>query len=178
MVEENHAGMVECRLCQIMALPASVRQLQDTVLKESVAFEWIPGLGAFVEGYSLLVCRTHMLSTADLAHEAIVELQEMLAFAIRGLSAMYGTGVVAFEHGAMTSACHAGSCIAHHHIHLVPVDLPDLPNKLEAQFEKIIDVRLLSDLPALQANRTAYIVTVRRGTSVRLLREWDNAAMR
>jgi len=114
-------------------------------------------LGAFVEGYSLLVCKPHVLSTAALAHEVIAELEELLAVTIERLSEVYQTGIVVFEHGSMSSVCHAGSCVTHQHLHLIPAHLPDLPKKLETQFEKIPTIKLLSDLLVLQASQTPYI---------------------
>jgi hypothetical protein len=130
-------------LCQIMLCPRDQREPQDTLIRESASFEWIPGLGALVEGYSLIVCKKHALSTAGLDMPTILELEVFLDQVSHELSCLYQRGIIVFEHGSMSEKCHAGGCIIHQHLHVLPADLPHLPQKLEAHFSRITSVSSL-----------------------------------
>ena len=73
-----------CRLCGIVSQAMAERDATDTLLRETQHFEWVPGLGAFVEGYSLLVSKEHVLNTGALPLEQIDELA-VFAHEVRAL---------------------------------------------------------------------------------------------
>lgn len=148
---------MNCRLCEILSEPPGLRQPHDTLLRESTAFEWVPGLGALVEGYSLIVSKKHVFNTAALPRPTILELEAFLSDVVHHLTTIYGTGVVVFEHGSMGPRDCAGGCIVHQHLHLLPTDLPDLPPILETSFQTIHGLTRLTDLRPLHTSQTPYI---------------------
>jgi ATP adenylyltransferase len=119
-----------CRLCKVVLTPHHLRAKHDVVLMETDAFEWLPGLGAFVEGYSLIVSKRHVPNTGCLDDSSIAELERFVTEVKHILRAIYAAGTIVFEHGSVGVRQKAGCCIEHHHLHILPFDLPAIPSHM------------------------------------------------
>src|SRR5947209_3865283 len=92
----------------------------DTVLARTRSFFLIPGVGAMVPGYTLLISRSHFSSMALLPDQAFRELMRFTRSAVSPISRMFGP-LLLFEHGVINRANPSGSCIDHAHWHIMPV---------------------------------------------------------
>ncbi|MDO8720825.1 MAG: hypothetical protein Q7J31_01170, partial [Syntrophales bacterium] len=86
--------------------------------------------GAFVEGYSLIVSKRHVPNTGCLDDSSIAELERFATEVERILRAIYAVGTIVFEHGSVGVRRKAGCCIEHHHLHILPFDLPTIPSHM------------------------------------------------
>jgi hypothetical protein len=146
-----------CRLCCIVDQDLDQRKVQDAILSDMGRFQWIPGLGAFVEGYSLIISKDHILNTGCLTIEAIRELRSFIMYVQNHLHDIYGTGCVTFEHGVMGPVRTAGSCVDHHHIHIFPLTMPTLPLTILRVFTDVRLIEGLEDLIRINEQGTPYI---------------------
>lgn len=111
---------------------------------------WViwPTIGAIVPGYVLLVSKRHRFSVMACSEEEIDELEYLLARTRNMLQDIYGSPCIAFEHG---SGCGAGmktSCIAHCHLHVLPLK-EDIYRRID--FQKMqMDVTPIKSLRSLQ----------------------------
>jgi diadenosine tetraphosphate (Ap4A) HIT family hydrolase len=127
----------ECRLCTIVSkLPQKREDIEDTLLYQTEHFEWIPGLGSFVEGYSLIVSKSHVFNTGCFSLEVLEEIEHIILYAKKILKEIYKKDSVVFEHGSMGGRQYAGSCIEHQHLHILPIEIPGIPDILRRKFEK------------------------------------------
>ena len=146
-----------CSFCNIVKQDACQRSEQDTSIMATERFEWIPGLGAFVEGYSLIISNVHVLNTGCLSVDAVQELEGVIADVKQSLRTLYGTGGVVFEHGTMGGLDQAGCCVEHHHIHVLPIDCAELPSIVRKAFPNLRSIRALAELKALQDRKIPYV---------------------
>lgn len=119
-----------CRLCKVVQTPHHLRAKYDIVLMETDGFEWLPGLGAFVEGYSLIVSKRHVPNTGCLDESSLAELERFVREVKRILRGIYAVGTIVFEHGSVGARRKAGCCIEHQHLHILPFDLPTIPGHM------------------------------------------------
>lgn len=154
---ESKDAMFDCKLCRIVAEEGKGDKVQDCFLQESRDFVWVPGLGAFVEGYSLIISKGHMLNTGAMEEECVEELEQFVGLTSRSLEQMYGTDVIVCEHGSMGGTHKSGSCIDHQHLHLFPVNLSKLPLVFERKLEEIAEIGSLKDLMRLHEQRLPYL---------------------
>ena len=82
----------------------------------------IPPIGAFKEGYMLLITRKHIPSFSYLTIEELENVELLINSIIESASKYYGSYTI-FEHGAMDSLKNGGCCIDHAHIHLFPAKI-------------------------------------------------------
>jgi diadenosine tetraphosphate (Ap4A) HIT family hydrolase len=72
-----------------------------------------------VEGHLLLISNDHITSLAGNIHEAAAMLEDAKAAAENLVSEVYGDFTY-FEHGALSFTRHAGACVDHAHLHILP----------------------------------------------------------
>ncbi len=149
--------MFDCKLCRIVAGEGKGDKVQDCILQESRDFVWVPGLGAFVEGYSLIISKGHILSTGAMAEVRVEDLEQFVGLISGSIEQLYGTDVIVCEHGSMGGTHKAGSCIDHQHLHLFPVNLSKLPLVLEREFEEIAEIGSLKDLMGVHEQKVPYL---------------------
>ncbi len=147
----------DCRLCKVVQTPIGERAIHDTVLLETDAFEWIPGIGAIVEGYSLIVSKHHVPNTGHLNDSAIAELDRFAGEVKRILKEVYSVGTIVFEHGTAGSRRKAGCCIEHQHLHLLPCDLATIPVQLKRILPVPIAIDSFFELKPYQAEGKPFI---------------------
>lgn len=99
----------------------------EHILYESDNFIVIPGLGAFFEGYTMIVPKRHVMSFAELSEEEFQEFLRVLNDMRFILESIYEKEIFVFECGSGRDGGgkHATS-IVHAHIHLAPTDMPVL----------------------------------------------------
>ena len=150
----------KCRLCKVVGRSEQERTVQDSLLAQTDHFQWIPGLGAFVEGYSLIISNKHILNTGAFNTEVINELETFINKTKMVLSRIYKSNCIIFEHGSMGSLNHAGSCVEHHHIHIFPVNFPFVPKVLCNNFEYSGPINSMQDLRKFNIEQIPYIYYV------------------
>jgi len=111
---------MRCLFCDIATSRVNNPGPEDMVLAESESFVVKPGLGQFALGYSLICSRRHVPNMAALSISELDELEVVAGVFSKRLEAMTGKRVVRFEHGTCSST-HAGSCLDHAHLHLLPM---------------------------------------------------------
>ena len=98
--------------------------LRSRIIGETQNFIVAPTLGAFVEGYVLIVAKHHYPSVSQMPISSIKELRALMNQVKREIRVVYGIGSVCFEHGESLCSRRAGGCISHTHVHVVPCDVP------------------------------------------------------
>ena len=99
----------------------------EHILFETDHFYVVPGAGAIVDGYILLLPKQHILSFAALPEEQRDEFISVLYTIKSIISAIYGKPVIAFENG--TGSCGGGkheTSILHAHFHFMPIEGIDI----------------------------------------------------
>lgn len=112
-----------CQLCHIAASPEIAEARWNRPLITTSSFLVVPSLGALVEGWLLILPRTHRLSMAQLSPKELVELRVLAEDLARQLQSMYGLPTVMFEHGAHADGQPIGCSVDHAHLHVVPIGL-------------------------------------------------------
>ena len=151
-LDNEYPGCNDCSLCKVVNEPVDTRGIQDTLLDQTDHFQWIPGLGSFVEGYSLIVSKKHVLNTGCFNVDVINELERFICEIRKTMRALYEMGSVVFEHGTMGSRDYAGSCIEHQHIHILLADFSDVPSVLLNNFVNHGPISSMKDL--IELNQT------------------------
>jgi len=147
----------ECRLCQIVKKFEEEREIQDTLIDQTNHFQWLPGLGAFIEGYSLIVSKKHVFNTGCLSVDIIKELELFIIKIKKILKTIYKSSSIVFEHGSIGKDNYAGASIEHHHVHVFPVDIPLVPNILLNNFTRPEKIISINDLKKYNENQIPYI---------------------
>ena len=126
------------------------------VIYESNYFLVVAGLGALLEGYVLLIAKTHYLSIAKLPQLMIDDLESLKRCIRSAIEESYTSSVVFFEHGAITESKRAGCCIDHVHIHAFPCEI-DLKPTLEKHLPKENQIHSLKELSKFAKTNLPYI---------------------
>lgn len=133
--------MFNCCLC------AELRGKQDSefyqryqgvppnrIITETENFVVIPSIGQIMEGYLLIVAKTHRASMGCLSNGEIKELKELMGRTRLLLTRTYGKPLF-FEHGVVDGIESGGCGISHAHIHAVPLaDEVDLLPVIQQSF--------------------------------------------
>ncbi len=156
-LEEKYLECSECKLCEVVNRREENREIENTFLDQTDHFIWVPGLGSFVEGYSLVISKNHVLNTGCFDTQVIQELDLFIQKIRRKLRNIYKSDSILFEHGSMGRHDYAGSCIEHHHLHILPVDLPSVLEFLSQKFARRHPISSLEDLTHFNQDRIPYI---------------------
>lgn len=116
-----------CRFCDI--IDGQYRYIGiDEPIASNDEFIAVPSIGALVEGWMLIIPKTHQHSMKNVYEStALTVIVESL---FPSISRQYGP-LIAFEHGANKEDSITGCGTDHAHLHLVPLDeslVPDLQN--------------------------------------------------
>lgn len=126
---QDSTGMVsqstsECLLCRIYERTTEHKEFP---VYETENFYVLPGLGAFFDGYLMIVPKAHVMSFALLGDKILSEFYQVLSDISSILEAIYGKKVFAFEcSSGKTGAGKHKTSIVHAHFHLAPTDMPVL----------------------------------------------------
>jgi ATP adenylyltransferase len=136
-----------CRICASLGLPVIERPLADRPLFAAEGFEVWLSLGAFIEGWLLLIPKDHQLNIARLPARSMPQLVELCERVQVAVERLYGP-VVMFEHGPAQTETLVGCGVDHAHLHMVP-----FAGSLRQAIDLVISTTLtwseLSGLPAL-----------------------------
>ena len=115
-----------CMLCRIV----EGRPLRkEYILYETKNFFCVPGLGAFFDGYVMIVPKKHVMSFAELNEEEFEEFLQVLDDMRFILESIYKKKIFVFECGSgRNGGGKHETSIVHAHIHLAPTDMPVLAN--------------------------------------------------
>ena len=134
----------DCMLCRITK-GNPIRE--EHILYESENFFVVPGLGAFFDGYVMIVPKRHVMSFAELEEDEFEEFLQVLDDMKFILESIYKKKIFVFECGSGKNGGgkHATS-IVHAHIHLSPTDMPVLKSVRESGINPgLIEPRDLQD---------------------------------
>ncbi len=126
-------GPAECPFCALVSEGRSPvwdylfrADSTDEIILRSASFLVILDTAPLAEGHLLIITKAHISSLAGLTKPERAELDSVKHDAESLLGEAYGP-ISFFEHGAEKFAKHAGACIDHAHLHLVPGDFDILP---------------------------------------------------
>jgi ATP adenylyltransferase len=111
--------MNTCCLC-LNLVPGVARQSWDNPVFESQNFVALPSLGSLVEGWLLLVPKTHFISLGALPEALVTEMDDMKAKVTAHVRNEYGE-ICVFEHGPAFASRKVGCTVDHAHLHIVPL---------------------------------------------------------
>jgi diadenosine tetraphosphate (Ap4A) HIT family hydrolase len=143
-----------CPFCLIANSSPLAVHAEDVVIAESTSFFAKPGLGQFAEGYTLVCSREHITNMASLTPEQLDELAGFTETMRERLTAMTGGRVIIFEHGTCSDT-HAGSCVDHAHLHLVP--LPESVDPSLVLPFPFVSIARYAQLTQLHTGNRAYL---------------------
>lgn len=163
----------ECRLCNIWA--GDCPQVFDQPYMKSENYMALVSVGAFVEGWTLIVPQTHVYSIR--AFYSLPEFWEFVGKVSRHIQDVYGKKVICFEHGA--NSCDSDtSCGTHHaHLHLVPFGESLTKDILaDRSWTKVLaknvattvgkqEYLLYSDLEQIDTHTEVYVHILKKGES-------------
>lgn len=134
----------DCLFCKLLAGKPIHKQ---EPLYETENFLVIPGSGAFVDGYLMILPKKHVMSCAELSYEIRLEMYNVLQDIKLILRSIYQKDILIWENGSGT--CGHGkskNSIVHAHIHACPCLLDILQTtKMSGINLKEIDVDSLPD---------------------------------
>ena len=116
--------------------------MASRVIEKTEHFEAIPTLGAFVEGYVMVVSLDHYECVGRIPKNYYPELKCFLREMKDRIARCYGMKTVCFEHGSVSCTNRFGGCINHAHIHIVPCNelLIDQLGEYQIEYRKISSI--------------------------------------
>ena len=126
MFDSSDSGEVKhnCFICKVVA---GTNENPEHILYETENFFVLPGLGAFFDGYTMILPKRHCMSFAELNEEEYAEFLQVLSDMRFILESIYHKKVFVFECGSGKGGGgkHSTS-IVHAHVHLAPTTMPVL----------------------------------------------------
>ena len=99
----------------------------------------MPSIGAFVEGYLLVVTAGHCSSMGELPMPKLAALETLIFNGRKVVERIWGKRCVVFEHGPASAEKRAGCCVDHAHMHIVPCGIDILADLHPALCPEEID---------------------------------------
>lgn len=112
-----------CKFCNIIN-KKSIKKY-DKILYETNNFVIVVSLGAFIEGYLLILPKKHILSFSELNINELNELEKLKNLIKKINKKYYNKRTIIFENGSSGSKDNNGlfkDSIVHAHLHLVPFE--------------------------------------------------------
>lgn len=115
-------------------------KIENTIIEETKYFYVLPGVGALVDGYLLIVSKRHVNSMADLEDNEKCEYKKIINKYRKKFNSIYNKYPIIFEHG--TPKIHSknkANSVFHAHTHIVNHNFND-ENKIISNLKfKIIN---------------------------------------
>jgi ATP adenylyltransferase len=111
-----------CAFCSQLTNARPHARPEDTAIAATKSFVAWPSVGSLVEGWLIVVPRSHCLALASLTDSQQYELTELVRGLIATLEAAYREPVYIFEHGPAMPGTSQGCSVDHAHLHLVPLE--------------------------------------------------------
>ena len=146
----------DCSFCMKFGSNASgqLHHIFDKIICENENFVVVPARGSLVEGYLLIITRTHFRSMAHLSNALLLELEQLILKVTEIVTKHFGSPVI-FEHGLVCEDVGVGSCIDHAHLHLVPV-VGDILSQLKLVY-KLRSIKTLREIAAQVRANESYL---------------------
>jgi ATP adenylyltransferase len=112
---------ISCKFCHL-ATSNVADHPRDRWIAESEHFVVIPSIGALVDGWVLVVPKTHILSLGAIPRAQHAELADLASETSSLLERAYSLPIAHFEHGSTEPSQAIGCGVHHAHLHLVPLD--------------------------------------------------------
>ncbi|MEE0866194.1 MAG: hypothetical protein U0L98_05310 [Clostridia bacterium] len=113
-----------CFICKVIE---GKPEKPEHILYESKGFIVLPGLGAFFDGYVMIVPKRHVMSFAELSKKEYEEFLHVLNDMRFILESIYKKKIFVFECGSgRNGGGKHKTSIVHAHIHMAPTDMPVL----------------------------------------------------
>jgi ATP adenylyltransferase len=109
-----------CVFCEKYGEKKNTNEPWDTILYESQNFVVVPSIGSLVEGWILIISKSHFISMGELDYHLYEELNEVINLSTLAIKNTYGE-VVLFEHGPVQTKQLVGCGIDHFHLHILPI---------------------------------------------------------
>lgn len=111
----------DCIFCMLMK---GIMEPQRPILYESDNFIVVPGNGAFMEGYIMILPKAHVMSCAELDISQRKEMLEVISDVKDILGSIYKSNILVWENGSGSSGKgKPKTSIVHAHIHACPSKL-------------------------------------------------------
>ncbi|RPI18651.1 MAG: hypothetical protein EHM58_04915 [Ignavibacteriae bacterium] len=117
-----------CRFCDILSGVYTYREIDQPIISNK-SYVAIASIGAFVEGWTLIVPKDHKFSMKNFYND--IEFNDIFIKVSSRLFEKYGR-IIAFEHGANCENSITSCGTNHAHIHLVPFKTSLLPDLLKS----------------------------------------------
>lgn len=110
-----------CAFCLQLSNDVPTGRPEDTAIAATTSFVAWPSVGSLVEGWLIVVPRSHCLALASLSDAEQFELTELVSLLTAALEVAYQGSVHTFEHGPAAPGTSLGCSIDHAHLHIVPL---------------------------------------------------------
>lgn len=137
------------------------------VLAETDHFVLVPDYAPLIPGHLLLFTRAHTLSMADCLADDGTHASELLEF-LDSYGDECGTLAI-IEHGSTVDLERETPCIAHAHLHILPLAAEALVRGFSGDSEDTVTVATWADVSGLSGHE---YVLVGDSRSLRLARDW------
>lgn len=128
MLDNPMSHKKHCCLCEIVKGKKRFGSA-DSPFLENDEFIALPSIGAFIEGWSLIVPKSHVVSMKE--HYRSEVLKSFTSEVCRRVESSYGDTII-FEHGAHSEGSLTGCGVDHAHLHVVPHSTSLRPLLLES----------------------------------------------
>jgi len=145
-------ALTECRFCNIVGGKYRYERI-DEPFASNDEFIAVASIGAFVEGWSLIIPRIHQLSMKDFYTRP--QFANLVRSVGSLLTRQYGP-LIAFEHGSNKEGSITACGTDHGHLHLVPCRESLLPQLLGSRMQWVRT--LPSEIPLRQAIMSIYFI--------------------
>jgi ATP adenylyltransferase len=117
-IHRERGVMNGCSFCMLTVRKGAEDWNQP--LLESDHFMVLPSLGALVEGWLLIVPKSHLISMGELSKALESEFLALKCEVVQLVENLYGSAAT-FEHGPSATKHQVGCGVDHAHLHVVPV---------------------------------------------------------
>lgn len=153
-VDEIDTKCCKCVLCDALqdrrysAIAECDVDLDPSFLTGKGSVVLIPDISPIVPGHQLLVTRKHLASFALAGPSEWADLTKIREAAVSSLKNP-SAGYFFFEHGAAPCQSPSVGCVAHAHIHMIPMrfDMPYYLRQHTSQLLKLAPIDMMSALP-------------------------------
>jgi len=134
-------------------------EIKYRLLEETDNFYLIPGVGAFIVPYILILSKEHYTCLASLPQEWLTELVALEKKAKKFISDVYNLPIIEYEHGeCMYGNDRSGACVKHFHLVLIGTK-KDIYGTIEKNLGKPDNsIKKFSELKHLDEEHRGYLL--------------------
>lgn len=149
--------MTFCKFCDKFSHANQIlNDSYDVIISETENFVVVPTMGSLVEGWVLIVSKSHNLSCGELEISKYAELQGLVDQTKKKLECFH-KDVFVFEHGPAIPMERIGCGVDHLHIHVVPLKFDLYKNAQKASALSWKKVESIVDTKKCFEHETSYL---------------------